>query len=322
MAVMDILTVKVKNSYDSTYISGAKVAIDIVDPPGANPSHYESTTMSQGAPFRFQANSGPSLVNITVTYENKTVTAKNQSIKWSADITGQDARTASLEVMLYYKPTETTENLTINVATLLESTHNAAKIEKPQYITLCYYKTTFVDPLKTIYTITETLPYEYYDYNQPSLTIKMPWSNRDSVKIIAFTIAKNLTDSNKPYFLRGEVEWSALIDNPKEVTINLAAKKPQINTVILAKDQSGNIISGANVSLTPLWSSDAVVTGTTNSNGIFTTNSDRPFTSVTVSKDGYFSTTENLDLNVLSQREVVLLEKSYTVYGKCYKKMD
>jgi len=25
-----------------------------------------------------------------------------------------------------------------------------------------------------------------------------------------------------------------------------------------------------------------------------------------------------LDLNVLSQREVVLLEKSYTVYGKCY----
>ena len=59
MAVMDILTVKVKNSYDYTYISGAKVAIDIVSPSGANPSHYESYTTSQGAPFRFQANSGP-----------------------------------------------------------------------------------------------------------------------------------------------------------------------------------------------------------------------------------------------------------------------
>ena len=109
-----------------------------------------------------------------------------------------------------------------------------------------------------------------------------------------------------------------MIDNPKEVTINLAAKKPQINTVILTKDQFGNIISGANVSLTPLWSDDAVVTGTTDSNGLFTTNSDRPFKSVTVSKDSYSSTTENLDLNVLSQKEVVLLKKSYTVYGKCY----
>ena len=311
MAVMDILTVKVKNSYDSSYIIDAKVAIDIVSPSGANPSHYESYTTSQGAPFRFQANSGPSSVNITATYKGILGGARNKSIHWSADITGQDVRTASLEVELYYKPTTTTNDLTINVATLLKSTHNTIKIEKPQYITLCYYKTTFVDSLKTIYTITETLPYEYYDYNQPSLIIKMPWSNRDSVKIIAFTIAKNLTDSNKPYFLRGEVGWSALIDNPKEVTINLAAKKPQINTVILAKDQSGNIISGANVSLTPLWSSDAVVTGTTDSNGLFTTNSDRPFTSVTVSKDGYFSTTENLDLNVLSQREVILLKKSY-----------
>lgn len=318
MAVMDILTVKVKNSYDSSYISGAKVAIDIISPSGANPSHYESYTTSQGAPFRFQANSGPSSINITATYEGVIGGKRNQSIRWTNDTTGQDARTASLEVELYYKPTTTTENLTINVTTLLESIHNTLKIEKPQYITLCYYKTTFVDPLKTIYTITETLPYEYYDYNQPSLIIKMPWSNRDSVKIIAFTIAKNLTDSNKPYFLRGEVEWSALIDNPKEVTINLNAKKTQITTVILAKDQSGNIISGANVSLTPLWSSDTVVTGTTNSNGLFTTNSDRPFKSVTVSKDGYFSTTENLDLNVLSQREVVLLGKSYTVYGKCY----
>ena len=319
MAVMDILTVKVKNSYDSSYISGAKVAIDIVSPSGANPSHYESYTTSQGGTFRFQGDSGPSSVNIIATYNGVSSRAKNQSIVWINDtITGQDARTASLEVMLYYKPTTTTNDLTINVATLPESVHNAIKIEKPQYITLCYYKTTFVDPLKTIYTITETLPYEYYDYNKPSLIIKMPWSNRDSVKIIAFTIAKNLTDSNKPYFLRGEVEWSALIDNPKEVTINLTAKKTQINTVILAKDQSGNIISGAKVSLTPLWSSDVVVNGTTNSNGIFTINSDRPFTSVTVSKDGYFSTTENLDLNVLSQREVVLLEKSYTVYGKCY----
>ena len=319
MAVMDILTVKVKNSYDSSYISGAKVAIDIISPSGANPSHRESRTDSSGAHFRFDSYSGPSLINITVTYEGVTVRVRKQIIEWTND-TDLNARTASLELLLDYKPTTTTEDLTINVATLLESTHNAIKIEKPQYITLCYYKTIFVDPLKTIYTITETLPYEYYDYNQPSIIIKMPWSNRDSVKIIAFTIAKNLTDSNKPYFLRGEVEWSALIDNPKEVTINLAAKKPQINTVILAKDQSGNIISGANVSLTPLWSSDAVVTGTTDSNGLFTTNSDRPFKSVTVSKDGYFSTTENLDLNVLSQKEVVLLKKSYTVYGKCYKK--
>ena len=86
----------------------------------------------------------------------------------------------------------------------------------------------------------------------------------------------------------------------------------------MAKDQFGIIIPGANVSLTPLWSNDTVVTGTTDGKGLFTTNSDRPFKSVTVSKDGYFSTTENLDLNVLSQREVVLLEKSYTVYGKCY----
>ena len=78
---MDILTVKVKNSYDSTYISGAKVAIDIVSPSGANPSHYEATTASSGAPFRFQANSGPSSINITATYENKTVTVKNQSIR-------------------------------------------------------------------------------------------------------------------------------------------------------------------------------------------------------------------------------------------------
>ena len=46
MAVMDILTVKVKNSYDSSYIRDAKVAIDIVDPPGANPSRYESYTTS------------------------------------------------------------------------------------------------------------------------------------------------------------------------------------------------------------------------------------------------------------------------------------
>ena len=80
MAVMDILTVKVKNSYDSSYIRDAKVAIDIVDPPGANPSRYESYTTSQGAPFRFQGNSGPSSVNITAIYENKRVIAKNQSI--------------------------------------------------------------------------------------------------------------------------------------------------------------------------------------------------------------------------------------------------
>lgn len=79
MAVMDILTVKVKNSYDSSYIRDAKVEIDIVDPPGANPSHLESTTASFGALFRFE--SGPSSVNITATYKNKTVTVKNRSIK-------------------------------------------------------------------------------------------------------------------------------------------------------------------------------------------------------------------------------------------------
>lgn len=318
MAITDLLIVKVKNSYNSSYINRAKVRIDIVDPSEANPSYYEANTTSQGASFRFQGDSGPSSVNITATYKGVSSRAKNQSIVWIHDTTtGEDIRTATLEVMLYYKPTE---DLMINVATLLESTHNAEKIEKPQYITLCYYKKTLVDQLKTIYTITETLPYEYDDYDRPCRIIKIPWDNQDRVKIIAFTIAKNLTDSNKPYFLRGEVEWSESMDNPKGVTINLAAKRPQIHTVILAKDQFGNIISGANVSLTPLWSSDIIVTGTTNSNGVFTTNSDRPFTSVTVSKDGYFSITENLDLNVLSQREVILLGKSYTVYGKCYKK--
>lgn len=80
MAVMDTLIVKVKNSYDSSYIRDAKVAIDIVSPSGANPSHYESYTTSQGAPFRFQGDSGPSSVNITAIYENKRVIAKNQSI--------------------------------------------------------------------------------------------------------------------------------------------------------------------------------------------------------------------------------------------------
>ena len=159
MAVMDILTVKVKNSYDSSYISGATVAIDIVSPSGANPSHREATTASFGAPFRFQANSGPSLVNITVTYENKTVTAKNRSIKWSADITGQDARTASLEVLLHYGPAETTKMLTITINTLTDGELETLKFEKPQYIKLYYYRNSDTKPLKTIYTITETLPY-------------------------------------------------------------------------------------------------------------------------------------------------------------------
>ena len=80
MAVMDILTVKVKNSYDSSYIRDAKVVIDIVDPPGANPSRYESYTTSQGAPFRFQANSGPSSINITATYNGILGGARNKSI--------------------------------------------------------------------------------------------------------------------------------------------------------------------------------------------------------------------------------------------------
>ena len=80
MAVMDILTVKVKNSYDSKYISGAKVEIDIVSPSGANPSHYESVTMSSGAPFRFQGDSGPSSITIMASYNGVYKTAKNQSI--------------------------------------------------------------------------------------------------------------------------------------------------------------------------------------------------------------------------------------------------
>lgn len=81
MAVMDILTVKVKNSYDSTYISGAKVAIDIVSPSGANPSHLESYTTSQGASFRFELNSGPSSINIAATYKGILGGARNKSIK-------------------------------------------------------------------------------------------------------------------------------------------------------------------------------------------------------------------------------------------------
>ena len=309
---MDILTVKVKNSYDSSYISGAKVAIDIVSPSGANPSHYESYTTSQGAPFRFQANSGPSSINITATYEGVTANAKNQSIIWSNDTTGQDARTASLEVLLYYKPTTSDKNLTI----IINTPPLTVELEKPQYIKLYYYKGWEDNPLKTIYTITETLP--YVD-GVTTTTIKRPWTDLGVRTIIAISETRN-TANSKQILLRGTTDWTSLQDDPLKSSIRLKLNEPQINTVILAKDQSGNIISGANVSLTPLWSSDTVVTGTTNSNGLFTTNSDRPFTSVTVSKDGYFSTTENLDLNVLSQKEVVLLKKSYTVYGKCYKK--
>lgn len=136
MAVMDILTVKVKNSYDSSYIRDAKVVIDIVSPSGANPSHLESYTTSQGAPFRFQANSGPSLINITATYEGVTANAKNQSIIWTNDTTGQDVRTASLEVLLAYEHTTSNENLTITITTPLVM----AELEKPQYIKLYYYK--------------------------------------------------------------------------------------------------------------------------------------------------------------------------------------
>lgn len=308
MAVMDILTVKVKNSYDSSYIRGAKVAIDIISPSDANPSHRESTTDSSGASFRFQAYSGPSSINITATYEGATVNAKNQSIEWTD--TGQDTRTASLEVMLAYKPTTSNKNLTIIITT----PPLMAELEKPQYIKLYYYKDWEDNPLKTIYTITETLP--YVD-GVTTTTIKRPWDDLTARTIIAISETRSTVNS-KQYLLRGTTEWTSLQDNPSKSSITIKPNTPQINTVILAKDQSGNTISGANVSLTPLWSSDTVVTGTTNSNGLFTTNSDRPFTSVTVSKDGYFSTTENLDLNVLSQREVVLLKKSYTVYGKCY----
>ena len=314
MAVMDILTVKVKNSYDSSYISGAKVAIDIISPSDANPSHRESTTDSSGAPFRFQAYSGPSSINITATYEGATVNAKNQSIEWTD--TGQDTRTASLEVMLYYRHTTSNENLTITITTPTDGELETVKLEKPQYIKLYYYKDWEDNPLKTIYTITETLP--YVD-GVTTTTIKRPWDDLTARTIIAISETRSTVNS-KQYLLRGTTEWTSLQDDPSKSSIRIKQKTPQINTVILAKDQSGNTISGANVSLTPLWSSDTVVTGTTNSNGLFTTNSDRPFTSVTVSKDGYFSTTENLELNVLSQKEVVLLEKSYTVYGKCYKK--
>ena len=313
MAVMDTLIVKVKNSYDSSYIIGAEVVIDIVDPPGANPSRYESYTTSQGAPFRFQGDSGPSSVNITAIYENKRVIAKNQSIVWTNDTTtGQDVRTATLEVMLYYKPTTTTENLTITIITPLVM----EELEKPQYIKLYYYKNDDTKSLKTIYTITETLRYVA---GGTTTTIKRPWDNKTQVTIMAVSETRSKVDS-KQYLLRGTTSWTYLQDDPSKSSIILSSNEPQINTVIAVKNQFGIWISGANVSLTPLWSNDTVVTGTTNSNGIFTTNSDKPFTSVTVSKDGYFSTTENLDLNVLSQREVVILEKSYTVYGKCYKK--
>lgn len=316
MAVMDILTVKVKNSYDSSYIRDAKVAIDIVSPSGANPSHLESYTTSQGAPFRFQANSGPSLINITATYEGVTANAKNQSIIWTNDTTGQNARTASLEVLLAYEHTTSNENLTITIYTPTNEELETVKLEKPQYIKLYYYKGWEDNPLKTIYTITETLP--YVD-GETTTTIKRPWTDLTAKTIMAVSETRSTVNS-KQYLLRGTTDWTSLQDDPSKSSIRIRPNTPQINTVILSKDQSGNIISGANVSLTPLWSSDTVVTGTTNSNGLFTTNSDRPFKSVTVSKDGYFSTTENLDLNVLSQREVVLLGKSYTVYGKCYKK--
>lgn len=313
MAVMDILTVKVKNSYDSSYIRNAKVAIDIVSPSGANPSHLESYTTSQGASFRFNPNSGPSLINITVTYEGVTVRVRNQIIEWTYD-TNLDARTASLEIMLDYKPTTSDKNLTITIHTRTDGELEKFKLEKPQYIKLYYYQGGEDNPLKTIYTITETLPYVG---GVTTTTIKRPWADLAVRTIMAVSETRN-TANSKQYLFRGTTDWTSLQDDPSKSSITLKLNTPQINTVILAKDQSGNIISGANVSLTPLWSSDTVVTGTTNSNGLFTTNSDRPFTSVTVSKDGYFSTTENLDLNVLSQREVVLLKKSYTVYGKCY----
>ena len=318
MAVMDILTVKVKNSYDSKYINGAKVEIDIVDPSGANPSHYESTTMSSGAPFLFQGNSGPSSINITATYNGVTATSKNQSIRWTNDTNpdGQNIKTASLEVLLYYRHTTSDKNLTITINTLTDGELEAFKLKKPQYIKLYYYGNSDTKPLKTIYTITETLP--YVD-GVTTTTIKRPWVILNDKTIIAISETRNTVNS-KQILLRGTTVWDPYQDEPAKSNITLKLSTPQINTVILAKDQSGNVISGANVSLTPLWSDDPVVTGTTNSNGLFTTNSNRPFTSVTVSKDGYSSTTENLDLNVLSQREVVLLKKSYTVYGKCYKK--
>lgn len=311
MAVMDVLTVRVKNSYNSLYINGAKVTIEIVSPSDANPSHYESYTTLQGASFRFEPNSGPSSINILATYEGVIGGKRNQSIKWTNDnTTGQDIRTASLEVELYYKPTTETENLTITINT----PPIPGWLEKPQYIKLYYYKGGENNPLKTIYTITETLP--YVD-GVTTTTIERPWGDLAGITIMAVSETRS-TGNSKRYLLRGTTEWTSLQDDPSKSSITIRPNTPQINTVILVKDQSGNTISGANVSLTPLWSSDTVVTGTTNSNGLFTTNSDRPFTSVTVSKDGYFSITENLDLNVLSQKEVVLLGKSYTVYGKCY----
>lgn len=316
MAVMDILTVKVKNSYDSSYINGAKVAIDIVSPSGAYPSHYDAITASSGAPFRFQGDSGPSSINITATYNGVTATSKNQSITWTNDTNsdGQNIRTASLEVLLYYKHTTSDQNLTITIYTPTDGDLEALKLEKPQYIKLYYYQSWEDNPLKTIYTITETLP--YVD-GVTTTTIKRPWTDLAARTIIAISETRSTANSKK-FLLRGTTDWTSLQNNPSKSNITIKPNTPQINTVILAKDQFGIIIPGASVSLTPLWSNDPVVTGTTNSNGLFTTNSKRPFTSVTVSKDGYFTSTENLDLNVLQQQEVSILKKSYTVYGKCY----
>lgn len=61
--------------------------------------------------------------------------------------------------MLYYKPTTSDKNFTIAINTLTDGELETLKLEKPQYIKLYYYDSVDDNPLKTIYTITETLPY-------------------------------------------------------------------------------------------------------------------------------------------------------------------
>ena len=74
--------------------------------------------------------------------------------------------------MLYYKPTTTTENLTITIFYLLDGIDSkTVELEKPQYIKLYYYKNDDTKSLKTIYTITETLPYVA---GKTTTTIKRP----------------------------------------------------------------------------------------------------------------------------------------------------
>ena len=62
-------------------------------------------------------------------------------------------------MLLYYRHTTSNQNLTITIYTPTDGDLEALKLEKPQYIKLYYYQGSEDNPLKTIYTITETLPY-------------------------------------------------------------------------------------------------------------------------------------------------------------------